>query len=84
MLDFWHNYKVRYLRKHNTLDFDSMRELSVPSRIINGLTRPRLYPTNYRTRGGEANHYITDVILLLRNTLFLVKKHQIQICEEQT
>ncbi|CAC9544691.1 hypothetical protein [uncultured Gammaproteobacteria bacterium] len=34
MLDFWHNYKVRYLRKHNTLDFDSMRELSVPSRII--------------------------------------------------
>lgn len=34
MLDFWHNYKVRYLRRNNTLDFDSMREFSVPSRII--------------------------------------------------
>ncbi|AYQ57243.1 hypothetical protein MS2017_1559 [Bathymodiolus thermophilus thioautotrophic gill symbiont] len=34
VLDFWHNYKVHYLRRNNTLNFDSMKEFSIPSRII--------------------------------------------------
>jgi hypothetical protein len=30
--------------------------------IVFGLTRPRLEPTIYRTRGEYANHYATDAV----------------------
>jgi hypothetical protein len=33
--------------------------------IVLGLTRLRLEPTIYRTRGEHANHYATDPVLLI-------------------
>jgi hypothetical protein len=46
--------------------------------LVFGLTRPRLEPTIYRTRGEHANHYDTDVVSLfsfhnLRKLMYLDK-----------
>jgi hypothetical protein len=30
--------------------------------IVFGLTRPGLEPTIYRSRGEQANHYVTDAV----------------------
>jgi hypothetical protein len=36
--------------------------------IVFGLTPPRLEPTIYRTQGEHANHYATDVVIVLMCT----------------
>ena len=34
VFDFWYRQKVNYLRRHDCLNFDAMRNMGVPSRII--------------------------------------------------